>query len=46
MINSCSPGVSVPTPKILKELYKHSLTDKGLEGFLNDWKKTGQKILP
>ena len=32
--------------KIFKELYKHELTDKGLKSFLDDWEKTGQKILP
>ena len=48
IIESAKIGAHIATipPKILKELYKHSLTDKGLEGFLNDWKKTGQKILP
>src|SRR5215213_6586539 len=30
---------------ILKALVKHPLTDKGLDAFLADWKKTGQKIL-
>ena len=29
---------------ILKSLVKHPLTDKGLEQFLADWKKSGQKI--
>jgi transaldolase len=29
---------------VLKALVKHPLTDKGLEMFLADWKKTGQKI--
>ena len=29
---------------ILKALVKHPLTDKGLEQFLADWKKSGQKI--
>jgi transaldolase len=29
----------------MKALVKHPLTDKGLESFLADWKKTGQKIL-
>ena len=48
IIESAKIGAHIATipPKILKELYKHSLTDKGLEGFLNDWKKTGQTILP
>ncbi len=31
-------------PAILKALVKHPLTDKGIEQFLADWKKTGQKI--
>ncbi len=31
--------------KVIKQLVKHPLTDKGLEGFLADWEKTGQKIL-
>jgi transaldolase len=30
---------------ILKALVKHPLTDKGLEQFLADWRKSGQKIL-
>lgn len=30
---------------VMKALVKHPLTDKGIEGFLADWKKTGQKIL-
>ena len=39
-------GADVATvpPAILKTLVKHPLTDKGLELFLADWKKTGQKI--
>ena len=32
-------------PKILWQLYGHPLTDKGLKAFLEDWAKTGQKIL-
>lgn len=32
-------------PKILRQLTKHPLTDKGLEAFLADWAKTGQSIL-
>ncbi|MGD9802057.1 MAG: fructose-6-phosphate aldolase [Hyphomicrobiaceae bacterium] len=40
-------GADVATvpPAILKTLVKHPLTDKGLEAFLADWKKTGQKIV-
>ena len=30
---------------VIKSLAKHPLTDKGIESFLADWKKTGQKIL-
>ena len=39
-------GADVATvpPAILKALVKHPLTDKGLEQFLADWAKTGQKI--
>jgi transaldolase len=39
-------GADVATmpPAILKALVKHPLTDKGLELFVADWKKTGQKI--
>ena len=29
---------------VLKSLVKHPLTDKGIEQFLSDWKKTGQTI--
>ncbi len=34
---------TIPYDVILK-LLNHPLTDKGLQMFLNDWKKTGQKI--
>jgi transaldolase len=39
-------GADVATvpPATLKALVKHPLTDKGLEAFLSDWAKTGQKI--
>lgn len=39
-------GADVATipPGILKALVKHPLTDKGLETFVADWKKTGQSI--
>ncbi len=36
--------VTVP-PSVLKQIVKHPLTDKGLDQFLADWKKTGQSIL-
>ena len=35
--------VTVP-PAVLRALVSHPLTDKGLEQFLSDWKKTGQRI--
>lgn len=30
---------------VIKQLAQHPLTDKGLEGFMKDWEKTGQTIL-
>lgn len=40
-------GADVATlpPAVLKKLVEHPLTDKGLDQFLADWKKTGQSIL-
>jgi transaldolase len=40
-------GADVATvpPGVLKGLASHPLTDKGLQAFLDDWAKTGQKIL-
>ena len=40
-------GADVATvpPGVLKGLVKHPLTDKGLDAFLADWQKTGQKIV-
>jgi len=39
-------GADVATipPEVLKGLVKHPLTDIGLQRFLADWQKTGQKI--
>ena len=31
-------------PKVLWQLSKHPLTDKGLDSFLSDWKKLGAKL--
>jgi transaldolase len=31
--------------KIFQSMYKHVLTDAGVEAFLKDWKSTGQSIL-
>jgi transaldolase len=39
-----SDVVTVPV-KIFKELHKHHLTDKGVDIFTADWKKSGMKIL-
>ncbi len=36
--------VSTCPPSIIKALAQHPLTDKGLATFMEDWKKTGQKI--
>lgn len=40
-------GAHVATipPAVLRQMYKHPLTDKGLDAFLADWQKTGQSIL-
>jgi len=40
-------GAQVATipPGVLRQLFNHPLTDKGLETFLADWASTGQSIL-
>ena len=47
VVEAARMGAHVATipPKILWQLYGHPLTDKGLKAFLDDWAKTGQKIL-
>lgn len=47
IIESAKMGAHVMTapPKVIKQLYNHPLTDKGLEAFVADWAKTGQSIL-
>ena len=39
-------GADVMTapPAVIRNLFKHVLTDKGIEGFMADWAKTGQTI--
>lgn len=37
--------VATAPPAIIKKMADHVLTDKGLEGFMKDWAKTGQNIL-
>lgn len=47
-IQDCAKiGADVITapPDVIKKLASHPLTDKGLEQFLADWAKTGQKIV-
>jgi transaldolase len=47
IIESAKMGAHVATcpPDVIRALYKHPLTDKGLSQFVEDWKKTGQSIL-
>lgn len=47
VVEAARMGAHVATipPKILSQLFKHPLTDKGLAAFLDDWAKTGQSIL-
>ena len=37
--------VATVPPNVLRQLFKHVLTDNGLKAFLDDWAKTGQTIL-
>ena len=37
--------VSTMPPNVLRQLFAHPLTEKGLAAFLADWQKTGQSIL-
>ena len=47
VVESAKLGAHVATipPAVLRAMFKHPLTDKGLAAFLDDWAKTGQKIL-
>lgn len=47
VIQAARLGADVATipPKILWQLYRHPLTDKGLQDFLADWQTTKQTIL-
>ncbi|HEX2793059.1 MAG TPA: fructose-6-phosphate aldolase [Croceicoccus sp.] len=47
VLESARLGAHVMTapPAVIRSLFKHVLTDKGIEGFLADWAKTGQSIL-
>ena len=46
MVQSLMVGADCATipPKVLYQLLKHPLTDKGLEGFMNDWKTLGRDL--
>ena len=46
VLQSALIGADVMTapPAVIRQLFKHPLTDRGLEAFLADWQKTGQKI--
>lgn len=47
IVESAKMGADVATipPSVIKQLFAHPLTDKGLATFLADWQKTGQKIV-
>jgi transaldolase len=46
VITAAKLGAHVATlpPTVLRQLFNHPLTDKGLAAFLADWAKTGQQI--
>lgn len=47
LIEAARMGANVATlpPNVLRQLYKHPLTEAGLKAFLSDWEKTKQSIL-
>jgi transaldolase len=47
VVEAAKYGAHVATlpPNVLRQLFQHPLTDKGLAAFLADWAKTGQSIL-
>ena len=47
VIEAAQIGADVATvpPSVLRQLFKHPLTDSGLEAFLADWAGSGQSIL-
>jgi transaldolase len=47
VVEAAKLGAHVATlpPAVLRQMFAHPLTDKGLATFLADWKKTGQSIL-
>ena len=44
IVESALIGADVATIpfKVIQQLVKHPLTDKGIESFLSDWKKSGR----
>ena len=46
VLESAKIGADVMTapPSVILSLFNHVLTDKGIEGFLADWAKTGQTV--
>jgi len=46
VVEAARLGADVATlpPAVLRAMFKHPLTDKGLDAFLQDWAKTGQSI--
>ncbi|HVF37158.1 MAG TPA: fructose-6-phosphate aldolase [Sphingomicrobium sp.] len=46
ILDSAKLGADVMTapPAVIKQLFKHPLTDSGIAAFLKDWEATGQKI--
>jgi transaldolase len=46
VLEAAKIGADVMTapPAVIRQLFKHPLTDRGLEAFLLDWQKTGQTI--
>jgi len=46
VVEAAKLGAHIATvpPAVLRQLFNHPLTDKGLAGFLADWAKTGQQI--
>jgi transaldolase len=46
LIDAAKLGADVATipPSVIRQLYHHPLTDKGLAAFVADWAKTGQTI--
>jgi transaldolase len=47
VVEAARMGAHVCTmpPAVLRQMFNHPLTDKGLAAFLADWAKTGQKIV-